>query len=159
MLQDLGFLTADGPQLQQALDRGEHVIVTPGGTREGCRSSRHRHRVHWGRRTGYLKLALKYRLPIIPVGAWGVDHTYLALNNGDRTSKALGAPAGIPVWLGLGPLGVWPLSPPFPVRFRQVVGAPIVLPETDPDDREGLLALHAQVTGRVQDLIDQGRHV
>ncbi len=159
VLDDLGFLVADGPELQQALDRGEHVIVTPGGTREGCRSSRHRHQVHWGRRTGYLRLALKYGLDVVPVGAWGVDHTYLGLNDGDATSRRLGVPAGIPVWLGLGPLGVWPVSPPFPVRFRQVIGAPIALPDTDPQDREALLALHGRVTGQVQTLIEEARHV
>jgi len=87
-----------------------------------------------------------------------VDHTYVSLLDGDRASRRLGVRGGIPVWVGVGPLGLWPLSPPFPVRFRQVIGAPIELPPTDPEDRDALLALHTGVTARVQSLIDEARH-
>src|SRR5581483_8712394 len=34
----LGFVTGDGPELAQAVARGEHVLVQPGGVREACRS-------------------------------------------------------------------------------------------------------------------------
>lgn len=33
----LGFVTGDDTRLAAAVARGEHLIATPGGTREGCR--------------------------------------------------------------------------------------------------------------------------
>jgi hypothetical protein len=153
----LGFVTGDGEDMAQAIARGEHIMVTPGGTREGCRSSRHRYRVRWGQRMGYLRVAAKYGLPIVPVAARGTDDLYLGLNDGDRTARRLGVPAGLPVWVGLGLVGAWPLAVPFPARIRQVVGAPIEVGDVDPDDREALRPLHAQVTGAVQALLDGAR--
>ena len=143
--------------LAEVVARREHVLVTPGGTSEGCRTFADRYRVSWGRRTGYIRLALRYGLPIVPVAAAGTDDTYIGLNNGDRWSRRLRAPMGLPVWLGLGPLGFWPLSPPFPVKILQLVGQPIELPDLDPSDKEGLLGSHARVVDAVQGLLDEAR--
>jgi 1-acyl-sn-glycerol-3-phosphate acyltransferase len=156
----LGWVTGDGPGIEQAVARGEHVAVVPGGTREGCRSARDRYRVEWGHRTGFVRLALKYGMPIIPVGATGVDDAYVGLNDGYLWGKRLRVPARLPFWIGVGPLGVWPLSPPFPVKIRQKIGPPIDLEDdgpVDPADREALLACHRRVKGAVQDLIDDLR--
>ena len=148
-------VTGDAASLDAVIARGEHLIVTPGGTAEGCRSARERYRVRWGRRTGYLRLALRLGLPIVPVACAGTDDTYLGLNDGDTWSRRLRAPKGLPVWVGLGPLGPWPLSPPWPVKLTQRVGAPIHLPtDVDPRDRAAVGALHEQVTGAVQGLLD-----
>jgi hypothetical protein len=68
-----------------------------------------------------------------------------------------GMPGGLPLWFGLGPLGPWPLSPPFPVKIRQVIGAPIAPPPIDPDDPIALAALHRSVAGAVQHLLDHRR--
>jgi len=153
----LGFLTGDGDAAALAAARGEHILVQPGGTREGCRSSLHRYRVDWGERTGYLRLALRHRLPIIPIAARGVDDGYLGLNDGYALGKRLGAPHRLPLWLGLGLWGFFPLSPPFPVKITQLVGEPIdplADGPIDPEDRPRLLALHRKVAGAVQALLD-----
>ena len=158
----LGAVTGDHDGLARVLERGEHIVVTPGGTREGCRTFRERYRVAWGERVGYLRLALKYRLPVVPVAAAGADGTYIGLTDGPALGRWLGLPREwewLP-WLGIGPLGPFPLSPPFPVRMRQLVGEPIDLGRDGtvaPDDREGLLRLHRRVTGAVQALLDRAR--
>jgi 1-acyl-sn-glycerol-3-phosphate acyltransferase len=149
------FVTGDGEEMRAILARGERVIVTPGGTREGLRSFRDRYRVNWGGRLGYVRLALKYGLSIIPTASAGVDDAYLGLNDGHAWGRRL--PGGFPLWLGVGPLGLWPLSPPFPVKITLHVGEPIALGKVEPDDRAGLLALHARVTGAVQALLDGAR--
>jgi 1-acyl-sn-glycerol-3-phosphate acyltransferase len=149
----------DAPALAAAVARGEHVLVTPGGTREGCRSFRDRYRVDWGRRTGYLRLALRLGLDVVPVAAAGTDDTYVGLNDGHAWGRRARLPLDLPLWLGLGPLGPWPLSPPFPVRIRQLVGPRIALPAVDPADRAALGALHERVTGAVQALLEEARRV
>jgi 1-acyl-sn-glycerol-3-phosphate acyltransferase len=156
LIDGLGFVTGDGEGMAAAVARGELILVQPGGTREGCRSFRHRYQVDWGERVGYLRLALRYGLPIVPVAASGVDDGYIGLNDGYALGKRLGVPHQLPVWLGLGPAGLWPFSPPFPVKVRQVVGEPIDLTAggpVDPGDRPALLALHRKVAAAVQALL------
>lgn len=168
----LGFVTADGPDLAAAVERGEHILVAPGGTMEGSRSG-DLYRVHWGKRTGYLKLALRYGLPVVPVAAAGVDEIYRTLNDGMAWGKRLHMPARLPFWLGLGPLGLWPFSPPFPVKVRQRVGTPVdVRTEIEhlaqlagtpmswqdaldkPEGRPLLAQLHQRIAGDVQAILD-----
>jgi len=156
----LGFVTRDGPELEAAVARGEHILVQPGGTREGCRSFRHRYRVDWGERVGYLRLAIKYGLPIVPVAGHGMDDAFVGLNDGYALGHRLGAPWGLPVWLGLGATGLWPFSLPLPVRMTQLVGQPIhrhLGGRIAPDDRAALLDLHQEVRGAVQALLDRAR--
>lgn len=153
----LGFVTGDGAAVEQAVARGEHVLVQPGGTREGCRSSLHKYRVDWGERTGYLKMALKHRLPIVPIAARGVDDGYLGLNDGYALGKRLRVPGRLPLWFGVGLWGLFPLSPPFPVKITQLIGEPIDFQAdgpVDPEDRPRVLALHRRVAGAVQGLLD-----
>lgn len=150
----LHFVTGDGPDIREALARKEHIVVVPGGTREGCRSFRHRHEVQWGPNTGYIKLALKYNLPIVPVGAHGVDNAYFGLNDGYVWGKKVKMPARLPFWLGIGPLGLWPLSPPFPARIQQRIGRPIELPiGLDSKDDSAMNVQHERIQSQVQSLL------
>ncbi len=156
----LSFVTGDGAGIESAVERGEHIFVLPGGTREGCRSILDRYRVEWGKRTGYLRLALRHGLPVVPVAAVGIDWAYIGFNNGYTWGKRVKMPANLPLWFGLGPLGFWPISPPFPVKIRQRIGTPIDLEADgplDPGDRDALLDCHERVTGAVQGLLDDLR--
>jgi Diacylglycerol acyltransferase len=157
----LGCVTTDGPVIETAVARGEHVVTTPGGAHEGCRTFLDNYRVDWGERVGYVRLALRYGLRIVPVAAAGADGTYIGLTDPESFAVRLGVPrdwAWIP-WVGLGPLGLFPFSPPFPVRMRQLIGEPID-PAADgvrADDREGLLHVHRRVVTAVQALLDRAR--
>jgi hypothetical protein len=158
----LGFVVTDGPDLEAAVRRGEHLVTTPGGGEEGCRRYDDTYRVNWGDRVGYVRLAVKYGLQIVPVGAGGADDGFIGLNTGPVLGRALGLPNDVAwmVWLGVGPLGLWPLSPAFPARMHQIVGAPIdprALGATSPDDRGALLRVHRHVVAAVQGLLDRAR--
>ena len=156
----LGFITADGPAASEVVRRGEHICVQPGGTREGCRSFRHRYEVAWGDRTGYLQMALRHRLPIVPIAASGIDDGYVGLNDGYALGKRLGAPGRLPLWLGIGLFGAFPFAPPLPVKITQRIGEPIDLEADGPvvsGDRGAVLRLHEKVKRAVQGLLDAGR--
>jgi hypothetical protein len=156
----LGFVTGDGPRIAEAVARGEHVMVQPGGVREAARSWRAKYRVEWGNRRGYLKLALRHRLPIIPLAADGVDDAFVGVNDGYALSTRLGLPKQLPLWLGFGIGGPWPLAAPLPVQITQRIGAPIdpaAEGVVDERDADGLTRLHAKVSGAVQALLDRGR--
>jgi 1-acyl-sn-glycerol-3-phosphate acyltransferase len=154
----VGFLRGDERELAEAFARGARVVVTPGGTLEGCRSHRERYRVAWGGRLGYLKLAIRHGVPIVPCAAAGVDDAYVGLNDGHAWGRRLGVPLGLPLWLGVGPLGLWPLSPPWPVPMTTFLGPSLHSHlGADPADRQGLLALDADVREAVQGLLDRAR--
>lgn len=156
----LGFVTSDDASLAAAVRRGEHLIITPGGALEGSRSFRHQYQVDWGNHVGYLRIALKHNLRIVPVGAAGTDEAYIGLNNGLALGRRLGLRRSFGIPLCVGPLGLFPFSPPFPVRMRQLVGTPIDLQAeglTRLDDRDGFLRLHRRVMSAVQALLDQAR--
>ncbi len=158
----LGFVTGDDPRLAEAVARGEHVLLQPGGTREGCRDFRHRYRVDWGERMGYLRLAVRYGLPIVPVGGSGMDDAYVGLNDGDAWGRRVGMPARLPLWLGVGATGLWPLSLPFPVKMTQWVGEPLtrhLAQGFDASDRDAMRAVHQDVASAVQGLLDKARGV
>lgn len=146
----------DSEAVREILDRGEHIIVAPGGTREACRSARVRYTVDWGGRLGYLRFAARYGLDVVPVAAAGVDDTYIGLNDGYRTGKRLRVPMRLPLWFGLGLGGAFPLALPLPARITQLIGPPVAV-DADPDDREALEAINRRVVEQVQAQLDHAR--
>ena len=155
MFDALGFVEADGDRLDRAVARGEHLLVAPGGTRECARSFRVRYQVDWGARMGYLRLARRLGLDVVPVGAAGVDDLYIGLINGYTWGKRLRMPGRLPVWLALGPTGPWPLTPAFPVKIRQRIGAPLNVGVSG--DGADLQQLHQRVQAAVQRQLDLAR--
>lgn len=155
-----GGMPGDGPELAEAVSRGETVFLAPGGTREATRTFRERYTVDWGKRRGYLKLALKYKMPIVPVASAGVDDRYIGLNDGHSWGKKLKMPFNAPLWIGLGLGGVFPFALPLPSKIHTVVGAPIDLRAAlgaEPTEPEHFEALHKLTTGTVQALLNRAR--
>jgi hypothetical protein len=158
----IGFVITDGPDLVAAIRRGEHIITTPGGGDEGCRRFDDSYRVNWGERLGYVRLAVKHGLKIVPAASAGADSGYIGLNSGPALGRALGLPKDYAfiVWTGIGLTGLYPLSPAFPVRMHSMVGPPLD-PRDDgavsPDDRPALLRVHRRVVAAVQGLLDEAR--
>jgi hypothetical protein len=156
----LGFVGEDGPAMQEAVRNQEHLMVTPGASLEGARTFRHRYTVNWAQRMGYLKLSIKYRLPIVPVGASGTDDAYIGLMDAVSFGKFFGMPRGWGLWTGIGPLGLFPFSPSFPVKMHQIIGEPIrpwIDDKARVDDKKSLERAHNRVTAAVQDLLDRAR--
>ena len=155
IIESLGFLTHDGEPIEEAKAKGEHILVPPGGASEGMRTYRDNYQVRWPS-SGYARLAVRHGLDIIPVACAGVDDTYLGLLDGEKIVERLGLSkkwAWAP-WTGLGPLGLYPFSPPFPAKLYQVIGEPISTSHVQVDDRKGIAALHQQVMKTVQDLLE-----
>lgn len=155
-----GFLSEpDAEDMETLIRERRHLVVLPGGSREGMRPFWRRYRLEWGNRVGYLKLALRYDLPIIPIASSGTDGGWFGLVDGYKLSKRLFGHGGVPVWIAIGPLGLWPFSPPWPVKVRQRIGSPIDLralrrPDQTEDEFLGEANDHVQrvVQGMLDDL-------
>jgi 1-acyl-sn-glycerol-3-phosphate acyltransferase len=168
LLRDLAagmeMVSRDRATIARVVARGEKLVISPGGIREAWSRPRDRYRLRW-QRTGYLKLALAHGLPIIPVAGVGSGDAFYSVYDAYRWWKPIwdrtGLPEGFGVYLGLGPLGLWPFTPPFPARIVQYVGAPIDLQAElgpiDVNDARALAIANERVRGRVQQLLDRGR--
>jgi 1-acyl-sn-glycerol-3-phosphate acyltransferase len=116
------------------LERGEQLLVTPGGMRE-AQPSRDFYRLRWEGRYGFVRLALRTGAPIVPLAVVGGAEAY----PGFRLKK----------------LSFW--SPvPLPARWTMALGEPIAV-ERAPDrarDPAAVKPIHALAWERTQALYD-----
>jgi len=89
-LRKYGTVAASPENAKTALEAGAAVLVYPGGDYEVHRPSWHRHRVDFGGRKGFIRLALEQDVPIVPVVAVGGQETALFLSRGESLAQVLG---------------------------------------------------------------------
>jgi len=90
LIRGLGAIPADPDQARRALAEGSMVLVYPGGDEDVFRSWRERNRIHLAGRTGFIRLALEERVPVVPVVSVGGHETVLVLGEGKRIARLLG---------------------------------------------------------------------
>jgi 1-acyl-sn-glycerol-3-phosphate acyltransferase len=89
-LRKFGTVAASPANARKALDSGAALLVYPGGDYEVHRPSWHRHRVDFGGRRGFIRLALERDVPVVPVVSIGGQETALFLSRGERLARVLG---------------------------------------------------------------------
>src|SRR2546423_7610093 len=89
-LRKYGTVAASPENAEQALATGAALLVYPGGDYEVHRPSWERHKVDFGGRKGFIRLALEQDVPIVPVVAIGGQETALVLSRGEGLSRLLG---------------------------------------------------------------------
>jgi len=91
----LGFLRKYGPvaaspeNADEALTSGAALLVYPGGDYEVHRPSWDRAKVDFGGRKGFIRLALKHGVPMVPVVSVGGQETALFLSRGEGLARLL----------------------------------------------------------------------
>jgi len=149
-----GAMVGTPDNCRHMLENDECVMVFPEGVRGMNKTWAERYRLQrFG--TGFLRLALEARAPIVPVGIVGSEEQQPGLANLPRLARALGMPA-FPItatfpWLG--PLGLLPL----PVKYRIHFGEPLEL-EGDPNDEDAAIERGVErVRGEIGALLARGR--
>src|SRR5918998_1503381 len=89
-LRRYGTVAASPENARKALQAGAAVLVYPGGDYEVHRPSWERHRVDFGGRKGFIRLALDEGVPIVPVVGIGGQETALFLSRGEHLARAFG---------------------------------------------------------------------
>ncbi len=120
-----------------ALQAGGSVLVYPGGAQDVFRPHHQRNQIQFAGRKGFIKLALREQVPIIPVISNGAHDTLIVLGDFYKQAKQLHEwgmpwlfgidPEVFPIYLGL-PwiLAIGPLpNIPLPVQIQTRVCAPI----------------------------------
>lgn len=163
-LRRLGALPASTGLAESALADGACVLVYPGGDLEACRPWTQRNKVDFAGRKGFVRLALRCGVPVIPVAAHGGHHSVVVLVRGDRLARAAGLKAlrinVFPFLAGL-PFGVTSvLTPPPPLPAHLTVE---FLPALDwtcygpgaAEDERVVSACYDDITGRLQAALDR----
>jgi len=136
LVQRYGTVPASPENMSRALKRDAALLVYPGGDDETFRPSWESDKINFAKRTGFIKLALEHKVPIVPVVAIGGQETGLFLGRGRGAARALSLdrlrlkvlPAVVGPPLGLTVLDL-PLRVPLPAKISIRVLKPIDLRE------------------------------
>ncbi len=88
-LRRFGMMLASQSNARAALDRGAALLVYPGGDVEVHRPSWRSGRIDFAGRTGFIRLAMERRVPVVPVVSAGGQETSLFLSSGQGLARAL----------------------------------------------------------------------
>ncbi|MGA2835738.1 MAG: 1-acyl-sn-glycerol-3-phosphate acyltransferase [Acidimicrobiales bacterium] len=164
-LRRIGAIPAGRGDAEAALAEGALVLDYPGGDWEACRPWTARNRIDFGGRTGFVRLALRTGVPLVPVVAHGSHDSVVVLARGDRIARALGLTVmDIKVFpILLGPLGVTTallLPPPMPSSITIEFLSPMTWEGLGPeaaDDPGTVARCAAEVTAAMQAALDRLR--
>jgi 1-acyl-sn-glycerol-3-phosphate acyltransferase len=135
LVERYGTVPASPGNMARALERNAALLVYPGGDHETFRPSWESDQVDFAGRTGFVKLALEHRVPIVPVVSIGGQETALFLGRGrgmartlqlDRRFRLKVLPPVIGPPLGLNIMDL-PGRVPLPAKISIRVGKPIDL--------------------------------
>lgn len=161
LLVPLGAVRASPTNATRLFESGRHVLVYPGGDLDSMRPFARRDRIEFGDRRGYVRLALRTGVPIVPVVAAGAHATSIVLTDGRPLARLLGLPRLLrlevcPVTLSVPwglVVGITPPHLPFPTRIFLEVMEPIRFERTGTaaaEDRDYVEACHRRVHGAME---------
>ncbi|MSP59639.1 MAG: glycerol acyltransferase [Myxococcales bacterium] len=162
----LGAVRACDENARRLFDLGRKVLVYPGGDEDAMRPFRHRNRIVFGGRRGYIRTALRHSVPIIPVVAAGAHSTFIVLDDLRWLARWLGVdrrlrikvwPAVLSFPWGL-TVGPPPFYVPFPSKIRIEILDPIHFDRVGPEaaaDAAYVAACAARVEAAMQQTLDR----
>jgi 1-acyl-sn-glycerol-3-phosphate acyltransferase len=162
----LGVVSPSRENIRAAFDKGDDVILWPGGEVDCYRTWMDRDRAVLGGRKGFIRLAMSAGVPIVPVATVGGHDTLFVLSEGRGLAKALKlkermrsevAPITLSWPFGLG-LHLTPFQHvPLPAKIRTRIMEPIYL-DTDPqrlDDQAYVETMYEEIESTIQAGMDE----
>lgn len=127
----------DKKEVIKLMDDDYSPVICPGGVQEvTMMESDDECVLYLKKRFGFIKLALKYGRPIVPVFAFGIENSFTWISPKGKIMAFLGRKLGFLPMAFFGLFGL-PLGPSKPVDYVNVVGKPIVVPKIDnPTDED-----------------------
>jgi 1-acyl-sn-glycerol-3-phosphate acyltransferase len=161
----LGALRAGHESARHAFTQGGCLLVYPGSDLETFRPFRERNKIVLGGRKGFLRLALRERVPIVPVVDVGTHEQLIVVSRGDKLARRLHAHElartevapivlSLPWGLTSGFVPYWPL----PAQTTLSFGTPMSWSELDADsaDRPDVLErCYREVEAAMQHELDR----
>ena len=166
---ETGAIAAHPKMAIAALQKNASVLVYPGGAQDVFRPYSQRHKINLAGRKGFIKVALREKVKIIPVIATGVHDTLFVLDDFYDLAKQFHKwgmpwllnldPQVFPIYLGLPwGIGVGPLpNIPLPVQIKTRICPPIVFDnygKKAASDRDYVDSCYDLVVGQMQQQLD-----
>jgi 1-acyl-sn-glycerol-3-phosphate acyltransferase len=129
LLQSAGVVPGDPSTADVLMERGETILVFPGGGREVAKRKGEKYQLIWENRMGFARLAVKHGYPIVPFATVGAEDSLDVVVDTDNRflaparslfEKISGSPDLFPIVRGIGPTPI-----PRPERQYYWFGAPI----------------------------------
>jgi 1-acyl-sn-glycerol-3-phosphate acyltransferase len=164
-----GAVIAHPKMAHAAFKAGASVLVYPGGAEDVFRPYAMRDKIYFAHRQGFIKLALRENVPIVPAISWGAHDTLIILADLYKIVQQLHKwgmpwlfgvdPLVFPIYLGLPwGLGIGPLpNIPLPVPMYTRVCPPIVFERYGREaasDRSYVNECYDLVQGKMQQELD-----
>jgi 1-acyl-sn-glycerol-3-phosphate acyltransferase len=163
-LRRLGAIPASVANAERALAEGAGVLVYPGGDWEAYRPWTQRNRIDFHDHHGFVKLALREGVPVIPAVSHGSHDSLIVVTRGEDIGRALGLerlraqifPFTFGVPFGLSPIFLPNL--PYPAKIVVEVLEPVDWSHHDPGAAEEPDVVHGayeEITGRMQGALNR----
>lgn len=159
----LAQVPANHRNAEAALDRGAAVLVYPGGLEDIARPWTERNQIELAGHKGFIKLALRKGVPVVPIVSHGGHESSIVLSRGRFIAKALGLHRfrtsvmplvwTIPWGIVLGPIPSWPI----PTKVTLQVCEPMDWSQLNPEDAENpeiVDRCYREIRARMQDTLD-----
>ena len=163
LMRKIGQMPASMDNAEAALGQGHSVLLYPGGAYEVFRPWKDRNRIAFKGRKGFVRLALKAGVPVVPVVGHGGHETTIVLTRGERLAKLLGLDKvrmdGAPLLFQI-PWGIsTPATPglPLPAKITVQVCEPLDWSRFGPeaaDDPEVLEQCYQETISIMQTTLD-----
>ena len=161
----MGGMPASEKNARAVFAKHAPLLVYPGGDYEAFRPWGDREVVDFGGRKGFITLALKHRIPVIPVTAAGSHATTYVLTRGETLAEAMGLHRMrvkiFPFTLGF-PFGITPgfvPQMPLPSKISIDVGRPLDwlqrYPARQAHDPKVLRTCYDEIVGTMQHTMDR----
>jgi 1-acyl-sn-glycerol-3-phosphate acyltransferase len=164
LMRRLGEIPANPEDAGEALDAGAAVLVYPGGAHEAFRPWTDRNRIDFDGHKGFIRLALRKQVPVVPVVGHGGHETTVVLTRGEWLAKYIGmerlrvriAPIvwQVPWGISLPALPGVPLPAKVTVQICEPPDWSAYGPE-DADDPEVVDRCYEEITGAMQEVLTQ----
>lgn len=144
----LGHLTGLPEHAERLLSDDRLLMVFPEGARGTAKLFKERYSlVNFG--TGFMRLAMKMKTPIVPFAFLGGGEAIPTIANAYTLGKMLGVPYI--------PITPWLVALPLPAKLEVHYSAPMFFEGTGSEEDDVIAANVAQVKDRVGSLIERGR--
>lgn len=159
-----GAIPASAGSAEAVLGAGHPLLVCPGGDLDALKPTRDRHRVVFGPRRGFVRLALRLGVPVVPVVSTGAHEVFWVPFDGRKVARATGLERllrvkSVPFTVGIpfGPAiaGVGNLPLPTPVHVRVLPEIRFEAPPEAAEDDAVVEQCFEKVRGAMQEALDE----
>jgi 1-acyl-sn-glycerol-3-phosphate acyltransferase len=158
----IGCVPARHAKADELLERGAAVLVYPGGDEDDYRPWSERHHVDLHDHMGFVRVALRQQVPVVPLVSHGSHDSLIVIFRGDKIAHTLGLDRFrihvMPLVMGPAGAGFFPaMGPPFPAKVISRVCEPFDWSHYGPeaaDDPEIVRQCYDEMFARMQSNLD-----